>query len=133
MEQVPTLNIGSSNEDAMREARWRGARMGLTPLLCLALVVVTALVFAPVVRTLLVSQGFFVEQEAEVVVLGGGLVLAAVVYGATLVRSLRRARHWHRAGLAVEASAALVALAASGVIVALPVILAFMFPQQPAP
>lgn len=133
MQHISNETIHEMESVSTREARWRGARLGLTPLLCLTLVVVAALGFAPVVRTLLASQGFFTEQDAEIVVLVGGLVLAAVVYVATLVRSLRRVRHWHYAGLVTEASAALVALAASGVIVALPVILAFVIPQQPAP
>lgn len=133
MQQVSNDVINKAERERAREARWRGARVGLTPLLCLMLVVAAALGFASVVRALLASQGFFVEQDAEVVVLAGGLVLAAVVYGVTLVRSLRRVGRWHRAGLVVEAAAALVALAATCVIVALPVILAFVIPQQPAP
>ncbi|MGZ3581171.1 MAG: hypothetical protein ACXVCX_00395 [Ktedonobacterales bacterium] len=133
MARVSNEVMNEAERASTREARWRGALLGLTPLLCLTLVAAAALGFAPVVRALLVSQGFFVELDAEVAVLAGGLALAAGVYGATLVRSLRRVGHWHRAGLASEASAALVALAATGVIVALPVILAFVIPQQPAP
>lgn len=133
MERVSNDVMNEAESVSAREARWRGTLLGLTPLLCLTLVVAAALGFAPVVRALLTSQGFFVEQDAEVVVLAGGLALAAVVYGATLVRSLRRVGHWRRAGLAVEVSAALVALAVTGMIVALPVIMAFVIPQQPAP
>lgn len=133
MKQVSTMNTEGTDKGTVWEARRRGAMLGLTPLLCLTLVIVSALGFAPVVRTLLVSQGFFVEQDAEIVVLAGGLMLAAAVYVGTLVRSLRRVGHWRRTGLMAEAKAALVALAASGVIVALPVILAFVIPQQPAP
>src|SRR5437868_2836190 len=110
MERISNEVMNEVESASTREARRRGALMGLTPLLCLALVVAAALGFAPVVRALLASQGFFVEQDTEVVVLAGGLALAAVVYGATLVQSLRRVGHWHRAGLATEASAAVVAL-----------------------
>jgi hypothetical protein len=133
MEHLSNEMTSEAERASAREARLRGALLGLTPLLCLTLVVTATLGFAPVVRALLASQGFFTEEEMEVVVLAGGLALAAVVYGATLVRSLRRVGHWHRSGLATEASAALVTLAATGVIVALPVILAFVIPQQPAP
>ncbi len=133
MERVSTMNTESTNKVTVWEARRRGAMLGLTPLLCLTLVIAAALGFAPVVRTLIASQGFFVEQDTEIIVLAGGLLLAAAVYVVTLVRSLRRAGHWHRTGLMAEASAARMMLAATAVIVALPVILAFVIPQQPAP
>ncbi|HEX8035943.1 MAG TPA: hypothetical protein VF510_18955, partial [Ktedonobacterales bacterium] len=86
MARVSNEVMNEAERASMREARWRGALLGLTPLLCLTLVAAATLGFAPVVRALLASQGFFTEQEMEVVVLAGGLALAAVVYGATLVR-----------------------------------------------
>lgn len=115
------------------EARWRGMQAGITPLLCLTLVVAAALGFATVVRAVLASQGFFVEQQTEIIVLVTGDALAGVVYVTTLVRALRRIGQWQRAGQAAEASAALATLAATVVLVALPVILAFLIPQHPAP
>jgi hypothetical protein len=62
-----------------------------------------------------------------------GLVLAIVVFAIAVWRVLRRVAAWQQAGAAVQANAALWALGATALVIVIPVLLAILLPQYPAP
>ncbi len=94
---------------ALRGDVRRGLLVGLTPLVRLVIIAVTVLV------------------------LGAGLLLAVVMFGAGCARALRQVGSWQRAGDASPAAVALWSLGATALLVLLPVLLALLLPQHPAP
>ena len=94
----------------------------LTPLLIAAGMVILTIVLTAVVRTLGASQGFFVERDLAVTVLIVGLALTTLFYGLACYRLFRR-------GLTAD----MVALRIIALVVLIPVILAIVLPQHPAP
>jgi len=125
--QVQTLpsNVGS---DALR-----GALVGLIPLGLLVVLIVIALAVAAFARQLSAAAGFFAQQQAALSVLVAGLALALIVYAVAIVRIMRRVALWQQMGGAVRARAALWALGITALIVILPLLLALVLPQHPAP
>jgi hypothetical protein len=111
----------------------RGVLVGLIPLGLLLLVVAITVLLTALVRQLLVSSGFFAQQQASVIVLIAGLVVALVVYIIAIVRTMRNISSWQRGGAAGQARAALLALGFTALVVLLPVVLAIVLPQHPAP
>ncbi len=111
----------------------RGALLGLVPLGLLALIIVTALALAALSRQLFAASGFFAQQQAAVIILIAGLVLALVAYAVAIVLIMRRIADWQQNGAPVQARAALWALGITALIVILPLLLAILFPQHPAP
>lgn len=109
------------------------ALTGLLPLALLVVLAGMALLAAVVARLLVAPQGFFAQQQDTVIVLAVGLGLAALAYLASVVRALRRVGQWQRSGATGQATAALLALVLTAVVVALPVVLALALPQHPAP
>jgi uncharacterized membrane protein len=69
---------------------WRGFLTGIIPLILLVIIVVIALAGTALVRQLFAPAGFFAQQQAAVITLVVGLVIALVVYVGTIVRALRR-------------------------------------------
>jgi hypothetical protein len=131
------MSILSSNSQDLSPRRGssaaRGALSGLVPLGLLALIIVIALALAALARQLLAASGFFVQQQAAVIILAAGLVLAVVVYGIACVLIMRLVVSWQQNGKAVRARAALWSLGITALIVILPLLLAVLFPQHPAP
>ena len=111
----------------------RGAFRGLVPLGLLVVVVVSALALTALMRQLVAGSGFFTQQQASVITLIVGLGLAIVVYGVAIFFTLRRVAIWQQTGAAAQARAALWALGFTAFIVLLPVLLAIVLPQHPAP
>ncbi|HEX6800600.1 MAG TPA: hypothetical protein VF116_23005 [Ktedonobacterales bacterium] len=111
----------------------RGLLAGLTPLIRLVVLFAIALALPTVARLALGAQGFATQQEVEVIALAAMLLVAAIVYAASLVGVFRRMRSWRESGHTTQATAALWTLAATALIVALPVVLAALWPQHPAP
>jgi hypothetical protein len=111
----------------------RAVLSGLVPLGLLAAVVVVTLLVTAIARLLAAPQGFFVQQQIDVIVLVAGLAIAVAVYVVAIVRVLRQIGRWQRDGAARQASAARVSLALTALIVLLPVLLAVLLPQHPAP
>lgn len=105
--------------------------LGLIPLALLLVLVIAALLLTALTRQLTAASGFFAQQQVAVIVLIAGLGLAIVVYILALVLTLRRVRGWQPGG--TQARAALLALGATALIVVLPVLLAIVLPQSPAP
>lgn len=107
----------------------RGVLIGLIPVALLVVVVVATLLLTALARQL--SSGFFAQQQMSLIVLIAGLALAMVVYIVALVRTLRRVASWQSGGIPVRAT--LFALGATALFVVLPVLLAIVLPQSPAP
>ena len=111
----------------------QGVLAGLIPLALLLLIVAVTLVLTALARQLLASSGFFAQQQASVIVLIAGLVVALVVYIVAIVRTMRNISSWQRSGARGQARAALLALGCTALVVLLPVVLAIVLPQHPAP
>ena|SRR5437588_7527817 len=111
----------------------RGILAGLIPLGLLLLVVAMSVILTALARQLVASAGFFAQQQASIIVLIAGLVVALVVYVVAIVRTLRWVKVWQRGGAGGLARATLLALGFSALVVLLPVVLAIVLPQNPAP
>jgi hypothetical protein len=107
--------------------------LGITPLGPVALAVLLAVLLAALARQLTAGQGFFAQQWAAGIVVVLGLVGAAVSYVVFSVRALRQVRRWQQAGQSAPANAALWGLVITALVVLLPLILAIVIPQHPAP
>lgn len=112
-------------------AIWQGLRVGAMPLAVLVAISIVAMLGAAVARTVTVS--FFAQQQAALAVLVPGLILAIVGYVVTIARAMRRIAFWQTGGMHLHTRSALWALWVSALLVALPVALAVLLPQQPAP
>lgn len=112
---------------------WRGFLIGVIPLGVLAVVVTAAVALTALARALTSGQGFATEQPATVLTLGLGLALGFVLYSIAIVRVWRQMTAWRLAGAGRQATGALWALAITALIVLLPVVLALVIPQHPAP
>ena len=111
----------------------RGTLSGLIPLGLLLVVVIITLLLAALARQLLSTSGFFTQQQAAVIILAAGLIVTIVVFAIACVRTLRRVAKWQQAGLVARSRAALYALGLTALVVLLPVLLALVLPQHPAP
>ena len=110
-----------------------GVLIGLIPLGLLTGIVLIAVVATALARELTANGGFYVQQQAALITMIGGLVLATVVFAVASWRVLRRVKSWQRDGTTAQANAALWALTATALIIVLPVLLALVLPQHPAP
>ena len=116
-----------------KRSGWRGVLVGLIPLGLLAGIVLITLLVTALVRQLVAGSGFFVQQQTALIALIVGLVLAIVVFTVASWRVLRHVKIWQREGTTTQANAALWALTATALIIVLPVLLAIILPQHPAP
>jgi uncharacterized membrane protein len=112
---------------------WRGLLIGFTPLVALLILVVISLAVTALVRQIFAPSGFFVVQQTALITLIAGLVIALVIYVVAIVLALRRVAAWQQIGAKKSSTAALWSLAITAFIVLLPVILAAVIPQNPAP
>jgi uncharacterized membrane protein len=112
---------------------WRGILIGFVPLALLIVLVVIALVVTALVGQFIAPSGFFVEQQAVLITLVTGLVIGLVIFVVAIVLSLRRVNAWQKIGATKSANAALWALGITALVVFLPVLLAIVLPQNPAP
>ncbi len=112
---------------------WRGLLVGLIPLGLLAAVVGIALLLTALARQMFEGSGFFAQQQAALIVLIVGLLLAIAVFAVAAWRVFRRVAAWQQSGARAQASAALWALSVTALLVVLPVVLALLLPQHPAP
>ena len=129
-----TINGQAQNPSALHKGSiLRGALVGLIPLGLLIVVVAVTFLLTALARQLVASSRFFAQQQAAVIVLIAGLVVALVVYVVAIVRTLRRVKAWQQGGVSGQARAALLALGVTALVVLLPVVLAIVLPQHPAP
>lgn len=114
-------------------ALWRGVLVGLLPLGVLVVIVAAAVALTAGARALTSGQGFATEQLVTTLTLGLGLALAFIGYTLAIVRVWRQMTALRLAGDLRRATGALWALAITALIVLLPVLLALVIPQHPAP
>jgi hypothetical protein len=98
----------------------------LARLAWLALTVAAILLLTILFRYLTASDGFFVEQQINVIAVMVGLVLVAIVYTVGIVRVLRKIRTWEHEGKTTLATRGLWALGISAVTIAVPILLVFL-------
>jgi hypothetical protein len=103
------------------------------PLGLIAVIVVAALALAALARGLTAGQGFYTEQWASGIIIVLGLLGSAATYAVSSVQSLRRVKGWQQAGQTAQANGALWGLVVVALVVLLPVVLAIVIPQHPAP
>lgn len=124
----PVLERSTESKSSL----WRGALVGLIPLGLLAGIVALTLLITALARQLVAASGFFAQQQAALIALIAGLIVAITVYAVAIWRVLRRVAAWQRDGVTAQANAALWALGATALIVLIPVLLAIVLPQHPA-
>ncbi|MGZ3615563.1 MAG: hypothetical protein ACXWPS_08675 [Ktedonobacteraceae bacterium] len=117
----------------LKRSGWRGVLVGLIPLGLLASIVAIMFLVTALIRQLVAGSGFFVQQQTALIALIVGLVLAIVVFALASWRVLRRVIIWQRDGTTRQANAALWVLTATALIIVLPVLLALILPEHPAP
>lgn len=140
---ISSFSSGSSSTDTKQSMQslsspqmnsaLREALIGFVPLLLLVVIVVIALAVTVLVRQFFASSGFFAQQQAEVITLIVGLIIALVVYIVAIILTLRRVARWQTQGAARLSRVALWSLAITALIVLVPVLLALLLPQNPAP
>ncbi len=111
----------------------RGVWTGLIPLALLAVFVAIALVTTAIARQLVADSGFAVQGQVALINLAAGLILAIAVFAVAVWRVLRRVALWQQIGESVQAKATLWTLTATALIIVVPVLLAVLLPQSPAP
>ncbi|HEU5347161.1 MAG TPA: hypothetical protein VFU63_00985 [Ktedonobacterales bacterium] len=112
---------------------WRGFARGLTPLLTLAGWVAATLLLTLAIREMPTGLDLDTQQWIAVGVLANGLVVATIAYGITLARTFRQWRaHLLKEGDAT-ATGMLWALVVTAAVVVLPIVVAALAPQHPAP
>ena len=127
-----TVPVGQPSAERTGSAV-RGALIGLGPLGLLAGFVALAVVLTALARALAADAGFFAQQQAALSTLIAGLVLAILIFAIAAWRVLRRVAAWQQTGAAVQASAALWVLGATALVIVIPILLALLLPQHPAP
>ena len=111
----------------------RGFLLGLTPLAPLAIIVLLTTVLTALARQLTEGAGFYTQQLVAIILVALGLILAIAAVIVFSVRSFRTVRRWQQAGMLQEANAALFGLVVVALVLVLPVVLAVLTPQHPAP
>lgn len=138
MHSTPSSGAGSApipglESPSRRGDFQRGLLAGFTPIALLLILVALSMLATTGVRVATAGLGFGAQHPILVIVLAGGLVIGAITYTVSCVRVLRRLSAWQRAGATVRASGALWALGIGAVILLVPLILAALWPQHPAP
>ena len=115
-----------SGDQVSKSHLWDLAVVVMTPLALLILIVVVTLFLTTLTRSLVASDGFFVEQQATGLVAGAGIALAAVAYTLSIVRAIRKIKIWQQANNILWATRALWVLGITAITVALPLPLALL-------
>ena len=111
----------------------RGILLGLIPLLLLAIIVVVTLLITGLARQWVASSGFFMQQQVALIVLIAGFILAILAFAIAIWRVSEQIKDWQQDGVVKPARAALWILGITALIVVLPILLAIVLPQNPAP
>ena len=111
----------------------RGILLGLIPLLLLAIIVIVTLLITAFARQWVASSGFFRQQQVALIVLIAGFILAILAFAIVIWRVSEQIKDWQQDGLVKPGRAALWTLGITVLIVLLPVVLAIVLPQNPAP
>lgn len=130
IDEVP---VPAQTPSAFTGSVWRGMLISLILLGLLIVMVTFTVLLTALARLLFASSGFFVQQEAAMIVLIAGLALAVAVYVVALWRTLRDVRIWQQEGKRAQALSALWGLGATTLVVVVPILLALLLPQHPFP
>lgn len=109
-----------------------GLVSGLTPLGILIGAFLLTVVATIAARVRLLTQGFAIQHAALPLIFGVGLLVAMVGAVVGIKQVFTRMRRWDEAGEVERARGSRWALIITALLVALPVVLAFMLPQSPA-
>lgn len=127
---------GLADSDGNGQAIGRGVWAGVFPLLLALIVLGLAAGGAALARALVGptgASGFLAWQGITIIVWGGGLLMAAIVYAVGVTRALRHATGWQSAGRLRQATAVYWTLLVTALLLLTPVVLALALPQHPAP
>lgn len=124
---------GQKSSSQSRGSTIRGILSGLMPLALLVGFVALALVLTTLARQLVPATDFAGQQQAAIATLMAGLMVAIAVFAVAIWRTLRRVAVWQQVGQRVQARATLWTLALTALLVAIPVLIAVLLPQHPAP
>ena len=130
---APPRSPSADHQHVAPGEAWRGLWGGLMPLAVLVVCVTATVGLTVVTRHLLARSGFFAEQHACVIVLASGSIVSALLYAIAGIRALRRVRTWQDEGRTACAGGGLCGLGMTALVVALPILLAVLLPQHPAP
>ncbi|HXZ05245.1 MAG TPA: hypothetical protein VEH81_10450 [Ktedonobacteraceae bacterium] len=117
----------------VKGSAFHGVLIGLIPLGLLAGVVLLAIIATAIARGLTASGGFYAQQQAALITLIVGFVLAIVAFAIACWRVLRQVALWQKAGVAAQATATLWTLGMTALVIISPILLAILLPQHPAP
>jgi hypothetical protein len=129
---MPILSTNGQRQTQSPSAL-RGALIGLIPLLLLAIIVIVTLLITTLARQWVASSGFFMQQQAALIVLIAGFILTILAFAIATWRVSEQIKDWQRDGLAMPVRAALWVLGITALVVVLPLVLALVLPQNPAP
>ena len=127
------MSSASNSSSAQQGTQFSGFLFGLVPLVPLAVIVIVTVALAYLARLLTANQGFYTQQWAAVIVVALGLLGAAISHVVFCLRSFRQIRGWQQAGNTAQANGALWGLVVVSLVVLLPLLLAILIPQHPAP
>lgn len=112
---------------------WRSLLIGLIPLALLVIMVLATVLLTALARLVFTDAWFYAQQQAAVIVLIAGLVLAIAVFAVAVWRILRRVALWQLIAAKTRATVALWTLGANALVIVIPVLLALLLPQHPFP
>ncbi len=116
-----------------RAALGRGVARGLLPLLGLALTGGSTAGLTILAWQLTSGLGFFARRDISMAIAVVGLIVTVALYAVMCKRALRRVARWQEGGEIASAIGGLAAVGLTALLVLLPVILAVVIPQHPAP
>lgn len=129
---MKTLSTSQSQETGpvlARAGSGQGVLVGLVPLALLIIGVAITVLLSAIVLSLLGEIEFVTRQTIMLGIVIVGLLASAVVYAIACARVLRRVKQWQRMGMVRIATAALWVMAASAIVVLLPVLIAVALPS----
>lgn len=125
------MNILTSAQHTTEGAQQRernslvtGISAGLIPLEVLFIAIVLTLALTSMVLLLTTSLAFYVREQVMMVLAVSGLVVTVAAYGIGCIAAMRRIKRWQQTGMSNEARGALWTLAATALLVLLPLLLA---------
>jgi hypothetical protein len=106
---------------------------GLLPLVILVALLALFWEASVIGRLFATPYGIDAVQRTEMVTAGGGLVVALIVYLISMTRTLQGVREHQKSGSQLEASVTLTVLIFCIIVTLIPLFIALMMPQHPAP
>jgi hypothetical protein len=111
----------------------RAAAEGVLPLVILVALLALFWEGSVIGRLFAAPYGIDALQRTQMLTVGGGLVVALIVYLVSVTRTLQGVRERQKAGERMEATITLTLLAITALVTLFPLIIALTSPQHPAP